>query len=131
MSNDATKTFERYQKAADQGDAHAQSNLGLYYKRGQGVAKNLSKAVEWYQKAANQGFGFAREQLAAVRKEIKKSEGRKRALPTDDRAEIVRLCAVFAFDHLSPFHLPPVWNARGLSQPREAKWLARRPKHWL
>jgi tetratricopeptide (TPR) repeat protein len=49
------ESVEWYQKAADQGTADAQFNLGLMYAQGHGVLKNDSKAVEWWQKAADQG----------------------------------------------------------------------------
>ena len=40
-----------YQKAADQGNAGAQNNLGFCYQEGQGVPKNYNEAVKWYLKA--------------------------------------------------------------------------------
>lgn len=43
-----------YQKAANQGHAKAQGNLGYMYKNGLGVAQNLKQARYWYTKAANQ-----------------------------------------------------------------------------
>lgn len=45
-----------YKKAAKQGNAIAQYNLGVHYDNGQGVAKNETKAVYWYKKAAEQGY---------------------------------------------------------------------------
>ena len=44
-----------YRKAADQGDADAQFNLGGQYARGHGVAKDVAEAARWYRKAADQG----------------------------------------------------------------------------
>lgn len=44
-----------YHKAAEQGFAHAQCNLGFLYENGQGVQQNNKKAIEWYRKAAEQG----------------------------------------------------------------------------
>jgi len=44
-----------YRKAADQGDAGGQSNLGFMYAEGRGVAKDEAEAVKWYRKAAEQG----------------------------------------------------------------------------
>lgn len=41
-----------YLKAAEQGNAQAQSRLGIIYKEGKGVTKNLSTAKYWLQKAA-------------------------------------------------------------------------------
>jgi TPR repeat protein len=40
-----------YQKAADQGYASAQHNLGFMYAYGEGVLKDLSKAKYWIKKA--------------------------------------------------------------------------------
>ena len=43
-----------YTKAAEQGHARAQCNLGTCYQDGEGVAQDSCKAVEWYTKAAAQ-----------------------------------------------------------------------------
>lgn len=53
--NVANETFEQAKKAAEQGDAIAQYNLGLHYVDGRGVAKSDAEAVKWYRKAADQG----------------------------------------------------------------------------
>ena len=50
------KAFEWYKKAAKQGFAKAQYNLGIMYQNGQGVDVNYKKAFEWYEKAAEQGL---------------------------------------------------------------------------
>ena len=52
-----------YQKAADQGDAEAQMNLGLMYENGEGVEQDDKEAVKWYQKAADQGDALAQHIL--------------------------------------------------------------------
>jgi len=52
-----------YQKAADQGNAYAQNNLGNCYYSGKGVEQNYEKAVGWYQKAAEQGYANAQINL--------------------------------------------------------------------
>ena len=44
-----------YRKAAEQGDAMAQCNLGISYDIGEGVEQDYAMAVEWYRKAAEQG----------------------------------------------------------------------------
>jgi TPR repeat protein len=44
-----------YQKAADQGLAEAQYNLGVMYVNGKGVLKDYKQAVYWCQKSADQG----------------------------------------------------------------------------
>ena len=42
-------------KAATQGDAEAQHNLGAMYANGKGVPKDFAKALKWFQLAAEQG----------------------------------------------------------------------------
>jgi hypothetical protein len=47
---------EWYRKATDQGDASAQSSLGVMYHQGRGgLPQSHALAVEWYRKAADQG----------------------------------------------------------------------------
>ena len=53
----------RLRALAEQGDAAAQTSLGLKYSKGDGVPKDLSKAFEWFQKAAEQGNADAQSQL--------------------------------------------------------------------
>ncbi len=48
---------------AEQGHADAQFNLGVMYRRGEGVPKNASQAVTWYRKAAEQGYAEAQYRL--------------------------------------------------------------------
>ena len=52
-----------YRKAAEQGHARAQLNLGNCYEYGKGVTKSITEAVKWYRKAAAQGFELAKENL--------------------------------------------------------------------
>ena len=48
-----------YRKAAKQGDADAQYNLGVLYADGRGVRQDHAEAVRWYRKAAEQGLVYA------------------------------------------------------------------------
>lgn len=50
-------------KAAEQGLARAQYNLGEKYYNGIGVARSYEKAVAWFLKAAKQGFAYAQFRL--------------------------------------------------------------------
>lgn len=50
---DYQRAIDCYHKAAVQGHAMAQCQLGLMYREGQGTAKNEKKAFEWFMKAAN------------------------------------------------------------------------------
>ena len=43
-----------FRKAAEQGDAEAQYNLGVCYDDGEGVVKDQFEAIMWYRKAADQ-----------------------------------------------------------------------------
>jgi hypothetical protein len=45
-----------YRKAADQGIAQAQYNLGFMFDQGRGVAQSDVEAARWFRKAADQGF---------------------------------------------------------------------------
>jgi TPR repeat protein len=55
--------FTLFTKAANQGHAGAQYNLGLMYAAGRGVKQDYAQAVAWYQKAANQGYANAQYNL--------------------------------------------------------------------
>lgn len=48
---------------AEQGNAKAQSNLGLMYQQGKGITRDSSQAVKWYRLAAEQGFSTAQYNL--------------------------------------------------------------------
>ena len=49
------EAIEWYRKAAEQGDASGQANLGYMYSNGFGVAKDYAEAIKWYRKSAEQG----------------------------------------------------------------------------
>jgi TPR repeat protein len=51
---------------ADQGDPHAQYNLGLMYARGLGVAEDYDRAIAWYRLAASQGVAAAQYNLGVI-----------------------------------------------------------------
>jgi TPR repeat protein len=53
-------------KAAEQGYAPAQFNLGLMNANGQGTPKDDSEAVNWFRKAAEQGFAAAQNNLGLM-----------------------------------------------------------------
>ena len=61
----ATALIE-WQPLAKQGDADAQYNLGVMYRRGDGVPKNAVEAVRWYRLAANQGVAQAQYNLGLM-----------------------------------------------------------------
>ena len=65
-SENYTEAFKCFQKAAEQGNALAQCNLGFMYQYGRGVKQDYFKAFEWYQKAAEQGLAVAQFNLGVM-----------------------------------------------------------------
>jgi hypothetical protein len=64
--NDFNSAFVQYRKAADQGYALAEYNLGVLYEKALGVAKDDVQAVALYRKAAEQGFVLAQFNLGNI-----------------------------------------------------------------
>ena len=62
--NEPTSDFEASQKAAEQGHAWAQNNLGLMCDFGYGVTQDYVEAYAWYSVAAATGHGHAKKSLA-------------------------------------------------------------------
>jgi TPR repeat protein len=56
-----------YQKAAN-GDIGAMNSIGIKYRNGQDVTKNIPAAIKWYTRAANQGHVAAQINLGWVYK---------------------------------------------------------------
>jgi len=53
-------------KAAEQGDAVGQYNLGVRYATGEGVPEDAAEAVKWYRMAAEQGYAIAQYNLGVM-----------------------------------------------------------------
>lgn len=60
---DYVEAVKWYRKAAEQGQADAQTNLGYCYEKGYGVTQDYVEAVKWYRKAAEQGEAYAQNNL--------------------------------------------------------------------
>ena len=58
-ARDYAKAVQWYQRAAEQGDAAAQYNLGMVYAQGQGVPRDNARAYFWYNLAAMELGGDA------------------------------------------------------------------------
>lgn len=56
----------KWRKAAEQGNADAQYNLGKSYSKGEGVKKDAAEAVKLYRKAAEQGDDKAQNNLGCL-----------------------------------------------------------------
>ncbi len=52
-------------KAAEQGLAKAQGNLGSYYANGSGVGEDWNEAIKWFRKAAEQGNAIGQNNLGS------------------------------------------------------------------
>lgn len=57
---------KEYRKAAEQGYASAQYNIGVMHNNGEGVLQNKRKAAEWYRKAAHRGDSQAQNDLGIM-----------------------------------------------------------------
>ncbi|MBL1146210.1 MAG: sel1 repeat family protein [Proteobacteria bacterium] len=80
-----SKIRNAVQKAAEQGDAEAQTTLGGMYENGSfGIAQDYAEAVKWWQKAAEQGYAMAQHNLGV-------SYAQGLGVPLDDR-EAVKWC---------------------------------------
>ena len=66
VAKDDAEAVKGFRKAADQGNASAQFNLGMRYDNGRGVAENDAQAVRWYRKAADQGNADAQNHLGVM-----------------------------------------------------------------
>ena len=66
VRQDYAQAVQWYRKAAEQGLANAQSNLGVMYKEGRGVRQDDAQAVQWYRKAAEQGDAQAQYNLGVM-----------------------------------------------------------------
>ena len=61
-----SSAVEWLEKAAEQGRARSQYNLGLMHFEGRGVAQSDAIAVKWWQRAAEQGSGDAQQSLGVM-----------------------------------------------------------------
>ena len=66
VAGDYEQAIAWYRRAAEQGHASAQANLGDMYFRGLGVDQDAVQAFAWYRKAAEQGCAVAQEQLGEI-----------------------------------------------------------------
>ena len=74
--------IDKVRASADQGDADAQSVLGIWYATGGHVSQDDAKAVRWYRWAAEQRYARAQCNLGLI-------YARGNGVPQDD-AEAVR-----------------------------------------
>ena len=63
---DYATALQEWRPLAEQGDAHAQFQLGNMYSLGKGVPKDDAEALKWYRKAAEQGYVNAQLNLGVM-----------------------------------------------------------------
>ncbi len=66
VKKDYAEAVSWFRKAAEQGNANAQNNLGWCYYNGKGVPKDRTKAIEWWKKAADFGHVEAMKELRKI-----------------------------------------------------------------
>ncbi len=76
VPQDYAEALKWYRKAAEQGDAKAQYDLGSMYGTGRGVTQDYAEAARWYRKAAEQGNAKAQYHLGSM-------YGTSRGVPQD------------------------------------------------
>jgi hypothetical protein len=63
---DYATALRLWRPLAEQGNAPAQSNLGVMYLDGKGVPRNYAEAAKWFRLAADQGRAKAQNNLGAM-----------------------------------------------------------------
>ena len=81
QNGDWATALKEWKPLAGQGDADAQTNLGLMYQNGWGVPQDDKEAVYWYKLAAEQGDAKAQYNLGVM---YDVGEG----VPQDDKAAV-------------------------------------------
>ena len=60
------KALEWFMKAARQGEKCSKYNIGMYYRNGHGVERNIDTALKWFTKSAKKGFATAQNQAGVI-----------------------------------------------------------------
>ena len=82
VTKDYAEAVKWYRKAADQGDARGQSELGNCYASGQGVTEEKETGYMWYLLAEARGIDHARQVIEYIEKKLtpeQRLNGQKRA----------------------------------------------------
>ena len=70
VPQDYAESLKWFRKAADQGDALAQSGLALMYQQGQGVPQDYVQAHKWFNLAASRETDTKRRDLFARSRDV-------------------------------------------------------------
>ena len=82
---------DQFEKAAAQGNANAQFNLGIMYANGFGVKQDYLKAKEWFEKAAAQGMPEAQTALLDINNIVKKVKQNNLNKTTLNKKDLINL----------------------------------------
>ena len=74
VPEDDAKAVSWYRKAAEQGHAKAQFNLGYMYAKGEGVLEDYVQAYAWWSIAATRGFAAAKRNNDIIKKEMTREQ---------------------------------------------------------
>jgi TPR repeat protein len=66
VEGNAEEAAKWYRRAADQGNAQAQYNLGNLYLDGRGVVQDYKQALQWWRLAAAQGYSDAQYNIGVA-----------------------------------------------------------------
>ena len=66
QKGDFATALREWTPLAEQGNADAQYNLGLMYKKGEGVTQDYKIALKWYKLSAEQGNADAQSNLGVM-----------------------------------------------------------------
>jgi TPR repeat protein len=66
VATNTAEAVEWFRRAAEQGNALAQSNLGVMYQHGESIPKDAAQAVAWNRNAAEQGYAEAQYNLGVM-----------------------------------------------------------------
>jgi TPR repeat protein len=93
VRKDVVEGVKWYKKAAEQGHAVAQFNLGICYDNGNGVKKDREEAARWFKKAADQGDVKAQKCLEDLKQAgVRITTGMELMIPNPNESAKKELC---------------------------------------
>jgi hypothetical protein len=109
LPKDQRLATEWYRKAAEQGNASAQNNLGVCYKAGTCMPKHLVAAYALYNLAASAGIEVAKENLTSLEESLSDADRRKgQDLGTKLYSNKTLLATLDAYVKANPWKEPKV-----------------------
>ena len=95
VRRDEAEAARWLRKAAEQGDAYSEYNLGILYFDGRGVSKDDAEAVRWLQKATGQGNAEAKGALEKYA-QIQNEAAAQAKKEVEERASEPKTCYDFS-----------------------------------